>query len=400
MIFTALIALIVFFQIKTGLAWTPTTSTTSSRGNAYILVLAIGMVLVIIAASTSPSGRRRLRRHRRRHKRDPRLGHPLVARHPCSEYRRPRPAPGRVSGSPTSASRPSSSPSPECSSSGEPTSGSASPSPCPCPGLQVIGAGSPRGRPPHRLQQPTGHPARHPGCAAIVFGAIRSRARLVKINAEVERPGSWTRLALICLVIMGTMLLHRLRSKGLPRLGPDPRRARPHLRIHLEQDRPRPPHLRRRRQPYAAGSGCEEQEDQLLRHVQHGGSSRPCRHDVRRAVHRLRPLRRCRLGADAIAAVFIGGAAVTGGAIAGRSWVVWSWPSSTTACRSSALGADVGHQGAGPARRPSSSTSTAEQPSITGLLMRHRKGSDRPPAATNNPARMTSSLSETTHTGG
>jgi len=130
----ALIALIVFFQIKTGLTLDPNNVNNIIQGNAYILVLAIGMVLVIIAGHidlsvgsiaafvgivvamgirdwASPGGSAS-----------------------CSAWSSaPSSAPGRVSGSPTSASRPSSSPSPECSSSGEPTSGSASPSPCPCP---------------------------------------------------------------------------------------------------------------------------------------------------------------------------------------------------------------------------------------------------------------------------
>ena len=45
----ALIALIVFFQIKTGLTLDPNNVNNIIQGNAYILVLAIGMVLVIIA---------------------------------------------------------------------------------------------------------------------------------------------------------------------------------------------------------------------------------------------------------------------------------------------------------------------------------------------------------------
>ncbi|MGI8417410.1 MAG: sugar ABC transporter permease, partial [Nakamurella sp.] len=46
----ALIALIIFFQIKTGgLTLTPDNVINLFQGNSYILVLAIGMVLVIIA---------------------------------------------------------------------------------------------------------------------------------------------------------------------------------------------------------------------------------------------------------------------------------------------------------------------------------------------------------------
>lgn len=55
------------------------------------------------------------------------------------------------------------------------------------------------------------------GCAVIVLGALRGRARLVKIGAEVEGAAVlWTRLALICAVIMGAMMLIASGSKGFP----------------------------------------------------------------------------------------------------------------------------------------------------------------------------------------
>ena len=55
------------------------------------------------------------------------------------------------------------------------------------------------------------------GCAVIVLGALRGRARLAKIGADVESPAvMWTRLSLICLVIMGAMLLIASGTKGFP----------------------------------------------------------------------------------------------------------------------------------------------------------------------------------------
>jgi putative multiple sugar transport system permease protein len=55
------------------------------------------------------------------------------------------------------------------------------------------------------------------GCAAIVIGTLRNRQKLTKINAEVEEAGvMWARLILICLVIMGVMLLIASGAKGFP----------------------------------------------------------------------------------------------------------------------------------------------------------------------------------------
>lgn len=55
------------------------------------------------------------------------------------------------------------------------------------------------------------------GCAAIVYGALRSRARLTKIGAHVEEAWvMWTRLALVCAAIMGAMLLIASGRKGFP----------------------------------------------------------------------------------------------------------------------------------------------------------------------------------------
>jgi putative multiple sugar transport system permease protein len=55
------------------------------------------------------------------------------------------------------------------------------------------------------------------GCAAIVAGALRSRAKLTKIGAEVEEAWvMWTRLALISAVIMGVMLIIGSGRKGFP----------------------------------------------------------------------------------------------------------------------------------------------------------------------------------------
>ncbi len=55
------------------------------------------------------------------------------------------------------------------------------------------------------------------GCAAIVYGALRSRARLTKIGAQVEEAWAmWVRLALVCLVILGAMFLIASGRKGFP----------------------------------------------------------------------------------------------------------------------------------------------------------------------------------------
>lgn len=55
------------------------------------------------------------------------------------------------------------------------------------------------------------------GCALIVVGTLRNRAKLTRINAEVEEAGvMWARLILICAVIMGVMLLIASGAKGFP----------------------------------------------------------------------------------------------------------------------------------------------------------------------------------------
>jgi putative multiple sugar transport system permease protein len=55
------------------------------------------------------------------------------------------------------------------------------------------------------------------GCALIVVGTLRNRAKLTRINAEVEESGvMWARLILICAVIMGVMLLIASGAKGFP----------------------------------------------------------------------------------------------------------------------------------------------------------------------------------------
>ncbi|MBP6997606.1 MAG: sugar ABC transporter permease [Phycicoccus sp.] len=55
------------------------------------------------------------------------------------------------------------------------------------------------------------------GCVAIIFGALRGRARLVKIGAQVEESWvMWTRLALVCFVVMGAMMLIASGRNGFP----------------------------------------------------------------------------------------------------------------------------------------------------------------------------------------
>lgn len=55
------------------------------------------------------------------------------------------------------------------------------------------------------------------GCAAIIFGALRNRAKLIRIGAEVEEAGiMWSRLLLISAVILGVMLLIASGTKGFP----------------------------------------------------------------------------------------------------------------------------------------------------------------------------------------
>lgn len=54
-------------------------------------------------------------------------------------------------------------------------------------------------------------------CVGIAIGTVRGRRKLVKIGATVEDAWlTWTRLALICVVIMGVMLLFASGRKGFP----------------------------------------------------------------------------------------------------------------------------------------------------------------------------------------
>jgi putative multiple sugar transport system permease protein len=219
--------------------WTPDNVNNIIQGNAYILVLAIGMVLVIIAGHidlsvgsiaafvgivvalairdwgmpwwlaillglasvpSSAPGRAlgRLRRH------------PGLHRHPGRHAHLPRPQPvGRQVQHRPRAPRPSRSSAPARCPSGAPTPATTT-SPC-CSASWVCRDHRRRDAQPRQL---------------------------VKIGAEVEEAWvMWTRLALICLVIMGVMLLIASGSQGLPRLRADPRRARHRLRLPLKQDR-------------------------------------------------------------------------------------------------------------------------------------------------------------------
>jgi putative multiple sugar transport system permease protein len=57
-------------------------------------------------------------------------------------------------------------------------------------------------------------------CAGIVFGTVRGRRQLVSIGATVEEAWvTWTRLVLICVAIMGVMLLFASGRKGFPYAG-------------------------------------------------------------------------------------------------------------------------------------------------------------------------------------
>ncbi len=57
-------------------------------------------------------------------------------------------------------------------------------------------------------------------CAGIIVGTIRGRSKLIRIGATVEEGWiTWTRLTLICVVIMGVMLLFASGRKGFPYSG-------------------------------------------------------------------------------------------------------------------------------------------------------------------------------------
>ena len=215
----ALIALIVFFQIKTGLTLDPNNVNNIIQGNAYILVLAIGMVLVIIAGHIDLS-----------------VGSiaafvGIVVAMGIRDWGIPwwlGILLGLVIGGLVGAWQGF-----WVSYLGIPAFivtlagmlifrganqwvGKSLTVPVP-EAFQVIGAGSLPEVGPNTGYNNLTILLGILGCAAIVFGAIRSRARLVKINAEVEEAWvMWTRLALICLVIMGTMLLIASGRKGSP----------------------------------------------------------------------------------------------------------------------------------------------------------------------------------------
>ena len=243
------------------------------------------------------------------------------------------------------------------------------------------------------------HPARHPGCAAIVFGAIRQPGATGQDQRRGSRglghgPGwpltAWSRHD----------AASSPGSKGLPVSGLISRRACPHLR-HSSRAKTVPG-----RYIHAVGGNrhaaelSEEQEDQL-RHVTWAVFT--CRAGCSSCVHRLRP---DGVGWTDRSPPSHRWCAVTGGRVSviGSIVVVRSWPSPPTACRSGVGRRDVGHQGPGPARRRPLRRSTIEPGAVD-----HRpvdapsQGLDSPaaPAATTQPGcGWTSSLSETTRTEG
>ncbi|MFN8013219.1 MAG: multiple monosaccharide ABC transporter permease [Dermatophilaceae bacterium] len=408
----ALIALIVFFQIKTGLTLDPNNVNNIIQGNAYILVLAIGMVLVIIAGHIDLS-----------------VGSiaafvGIVVAMGIRDWGIPwwlGILLGLVIGGLVGAWQGF-----WVSYLGIPAFivtlagmlifrganqwvGKSLTVPVP-EAFQVIGAGSLPEVGPNTGYNNLTILLGILGCAAIVFGAIRSRARLVKINAEVEEAWvMWTRLALICLVIMGTMLLIASGRKGFPVSGL--------ILVAL-----------------VLIYGFISSKTVLGRHIYAVGGNRHaaelsgvkskkinffvmCNMAVLSALAGMMFVARSTASGpfdgvgwelDAIAAVFIGGAAVTGGVgtvigsiVGGLVMAVLNnglqilgvGADATSVIKGLVLLAavlfDVYNKSQG-------------KPSITGLLMRNRKGSDSAaPAATNNPAAdATSSLSETTRTEG
>ena len=320
----ALVALIVFFQICTeGLTLKPENVINIFQGNSYILVMAIGMVLVIIAGHIDLS-----------------VGSVAafvgitvaIAMRDwgipwwvgillgLARRRRDRRLAGLLGGR-TSASRPSSSRSPACSSSAAPTSSSASPTPSRSARTsRRIGAG----------YLPEVGPNTGYNNLTVLLGlllcagdrasaTLRNRRNQRKIGAELETARcGYIRLALICVAILAAVAAHGLR----------------------------PPRARRCRSPalilgvlvlvygfiatrtivgrhvYAVGgnrhaaelSGVRSQAGQLPRHDEHVDPRR-------RSAGMMFVARSTASGPfdgvgwelDAIAAVFIGGAAVTGG---------------------------------------------------------------------------------------
>ena len=216
----ALIALIAFFQWRTGgLTLTPDNVNNIIQGNAYVLVLAIGMVLVIIAGHIDLS-----------------VGSiaafvGIVVALAITDWGLPWPVAillgigvGALCGAWQGL---------WVAYVGIPAFivtlagmlifrglnqwiGKSNTVPVP-EGFQVIGAGSLPEWGPNTGYNNLTLLLGLAGCAAIIVGALRSRAKLTKIGADVEGSwGMWTRLALISAVIMGVMMIIASGRKGFP----------------------------------------------------------------------------------------------------------------------------------------------------------------------------------------
>ena len=216
----ALIALIAFFQWRTGgLTLTPDNVNNIIQGNAYVLVLAIGMVLVIIAGHIDLS-----------------VGSiaafvGIVVALAITDWGLPWPVAillgigvGALCGAWQGL---------WVAYVGIPAFivtlagmlifrglnqwiGKSNTVPVP-EGFQVIGAGSLPEWGPNTGYNNLTLLLGLAGCAAIIVGALRSRAKLTKIGADVEESWvMWTRLALIAAVIMGVMMIIASGRKGFP----------------------------------------------------------------------------------------------------------------------------------------------------------------------------------------
>ena len=216
----ALIALIAFFQWRTGgLTLTPDNVNNIIQGNAYVLVLAIGMVLVIIAGHIDLS-----------------VGSiaafvGIVVALAITDWGLPWPVAillgigvGALCGAWQGL---------WVAYVGIPAFivtlagmlifrglnqwiGKSNTVPVP-EGFQVIGAGSLPEWGPNTGYNNLTLLLGLAGCAAIIVGALRSRAKLTKIGADVEESWvMWTRLALISAVIMGVMMIIASGRKGFP----------------------------------------------------------------------------------------------------------------------------------------------------------------------------------------
>jgi hypothetical protein len=108
----------------------------------------------------------------------------------------------------------------------------------------------------------------------------------------------WTRLALICAAILVVALLMASAVRA-PRSPSPASSSAPwsSSTASSRQDDHRTARLRRRWQPPRRRAVRREASGQLPRHDEHVDPRRPRRHDVRRPLERLRPLRRRRLGA-------------------------------------------------------------------------------------------------------